>query len=99
MNGTLASMAVVDRNSRAKRASQRRNVKLLTALMSDERRLIGFAMVSNISATGAKLTLCDKICVPDRFTMALSSRADLRRYCVVVWRNSSEIGVHFLPTG
>jgi hypothetical protein len=52
-------------------------------------------MLSDISDTGARIKVDDAETLPDRFFLLLSNRGTARRVCRVVWRKSSQIGVHF----
>jgi len=47
-------------------------------------------MISDLSESGAKLTVRDDTAVPDRFTLVL------RRHCRVVRRLDGQLGVQFL---
>jgi hypothetical protein len=84
---------------RLQRAGPRRDVRFVASLMSDERKLICFVLVANISEGGAKLLRLENIVVPDRFTMVLSTRTGLQRKCGVVWQSHEAIGVRFLTDG
>lgn len=99
MNSTVNLKSKGGAGSHPKRVSTRRNINVLAALMRDEKKLICFSLVANISESGAKLILPDQIEVPDRFMLLLSSRFGPRRICSVVWRTKDEIGVRFFPTG
>jgi hypothetical protein len=51
--------------------------------------------ISDVSATGARLTTKFMDMLPDEFDLALN--ADLMRKCQVVWRTNTQVGVKFLP--
>lgn len=51
--------------------------------------------ISDVSATGARLTTEFMDLLPDRFDLALN--ADIMRKCQVVWRRKNQVGVKFLP--
>ena len=51
--------------------------------------------ISDISATGARLTTDHIDMLPDKFDLALN--ADIMRKCEVVWRRKNQVGVKFLP--
>jgi PilZ domain len=50
--------------------------------------------ISDVSATGARLTTKYPRSLPNEFHLALN--ADLMRKCRVVWRSGNQIGVSFL---
>jgi hypothetical protein len=51
--------------------------------------------ISDVSATGARLTTDHMDMLPDEFDLALN--ADIMRKCQVVWRRKNQVGVKFLP--
>ncbi len=51
--------------------------------------------ISDVSATGARLTTDHMDMLPDEFDLALN--ADIMRNCRVVWRKKNQVGVKFLP--
>lgn len=51
--------------------------------------------ISDLSATGARLTTDHMDLLPDKFDLALN--ADIMRRCQVVWRRKDQVGVKFLP--
>lgn len=51
--------------------------------------------ISDISATGARLTTDYMDLLPNEFDLALN--ADIMRKCRVVWRKENQVGVKFLP--
>jgi hypothetical protein len=53
--------------------------------------------ISDVSATGARLTTKYPRSLPNEFHLALN--ADLMRKCRVMWRNRNQVGVSFLATG
>ena len=48
------------------------------------------------SQKGAHLALAEPNGVPDEFILALSLDGAARRYCRVIWRNETQVGVEFL---
>jgi hypothetical protein len=51
--------------------------------------------LSDISNSGAKITLSDEQELPDRFILVLSRGGNTRRNCRVVWREDGRTGVEF----
>jgi len=56
-------------------------------------------MISDMSSTGAKLTIGDDAPIPDEFHLLLSRDGNARRRCRVIWRKGFYAGVKFLPDG
>ena len=56
-------------------------------------------MISDMSSTGAKLTIGDDAAIPDEFHLLLSRDGNARRCCRVIWRKGRHAGVKFLPDG
>jgi PilZ domain len=52
--------------------------------------------LSDISRSGARLSVDDAGALPDEFMVALNP--ELHRWCRVVWRNDHEVGVAFKGT-
>ncbi len=50
--------------------------------------------LSDVSNTGARLSLPDPAALPEEFLLLL--RDDLRRWCRVKWRSDTQIGVEFV---
>ncbi len=57
---------------------------------------LGRCTVVNVSNTGAKIVLKEKIEVPDTFVLMLSHNGGVRRYCDVAWRLEKSLGVRFV---
>jgi hypothetical protein len=53
-------------------------------------------MLSNISASGAKIRFDDNLQPPSEFTLLLSPTGGKRRHCRVKWRDGDCVGVEFL---
>lgn len=51
------------------------------------------AALSDISRSGAHLTLDDPSALPDEFMLALNP--ELHRWCRVIWRKDHEVGITF----
>jgi len=59
--------------------------------------ILGKCEVSDVSVTGARLTLgMPAAGVPDNFVLLLSYDGRLRRQCSVVWRSKNSVGVEFV---
>jgi hypothetical protein len=80
-----------------KRASPRRKVGVLAALMTRENKFICFGAVKDVSAGGAKLELLKEIELPKTLVMVLSSKFGPRRNCSVAWQTGDEVGLRFIP--
>src|ERR1019366_3930684 len=52
-------------------------------------------VVSDISGTGARIDVQDSTTIPDHFVLLLSSNGAARRFCRVVWRKPTQMGVKF----
>jgi hypothetical protein len=50
--------------------------------------------ISDVSATGARLTTKYPRSLPNEFHLALN--ADLMRRCRVMWRNGNQVGISFI---
>jgi hypothetical protein len=51
--------------------------------------------ISDISHSGARLTLKDEQELPETFTLLLTPNGGARRHCRVVWRDGLIVGVQF----
>jgi len=49
----------------------------------------------DISVNGARLLIGEKVPIPDRFTLLLSTFGKPYRRCRVAWRSDTETGVRF----
>ncbi len=54
-------------------------------------------MISNMSGTGAKLTIGDDENLSEEFDLLLSRDGIARRRCRVIWRDGFYAGVKFVP--
>jgi hypothetical protein len=52
-------------------------------------------VVSDVSDTGARIDVQDSKAIPDHFVLMLSSNGAARRFCRVVWRKPTQVGVKF----
>jgi hypothetical protein len=52
-------------------------------------------VVSDVSDTGARIDVQDSKTIPDHFVLMLSSNGAARRFCRVVWRKPTQVGVKF----
>ena len=53
-------------------------------------------MLSDVSKSGAKITLGAAADIPDQFMLLLSADGKTRRKCRVAWREAKRLGVEFL---
>jgi hypothetical protein len=51
--------------------------------------------LSDVSEAGARVEVQDATPIPDQFNLLLSKNGAVRRACLVVWRNSNQLGVKF----
>jgi len=65
------------------------------ALTADQRH---GCVVSDVSQSGARIDVQDSKVIPDHFVLMLSSNGAARRYCRVMWRKPTQIGVQFTRT-
>ncbi len=54
-------------------------------------------VVTQISATGAKLSIGDEVSLPDRFHIEIAQRG-VDRPAEMVWRRNGQVAVAFLPS-
>jgi len=52
-------------------------------------------MLSDVSKTGAKISIAGHLEIPDEFLLLLSDKGQTRRLCRVVWREGTVMGVRF----
>jgi hypothetical protein len=97
MDQSAMGETMLDQRSRSSRRNPRRQIEILAALLTDEKKVLGFATVANMSAGGAMIVFGDQFSVPDHFVLALSKSGPFRN-CLVVWRKDNSVGVRFLPT-
>jgi hypothetical protein len=62
------------------------------ALTADQRH---GCVVSDVSDSGARIDVQDSKVIPDHFVLMLSSNGAARRFCRVMWRKPTQIGVQF----
>jgi hypothetical protein len=77
-----------------KRKSPRRPMRYTAWLGLEANQLHG-CVLSDISATGARVDVEDSKPIPDEFMLLLSSNGAAQRKCCVVWRKPRQIGVKF----
>lgn len=82
--------------SQSSRRDPRRQIEIRAALLTNEKKGLGFATISNMSASGAMIVFADQFSVPDQFILAFSKSGPYRN-CLVVWRKDKSVGVRFLP--
>src|SRR5664280_2289628 len=62
------------------------------ALTADQRH---GCVVSDVSDSGARIDVQDSKLIPDHFVLMLSSNGAARRFCRVMWRKPTQMGVKF----
>ncbi len=82
---------------RDKRASKRQPLRYTAwvALGAGERH---GCVVSDVSVTGARIDVQDSDELPDHFVLMLTSNGAARRFCRVMWRKPTQVGVQFTQT-
>jgi hypothetical protein len=79
------------------RKSTRRFIRQGGRVALTDGSILATCQVSDVSVTGARLTLRAPIArVPDNFILLLSYDGHLRRHCSVVWRSRNSVGVEFV---
>jgi hypothetical protein len=79
-----------------KRCARRQDVRWKGLIHDDQGSVIATCMMTDVSASGAKLIIEAGINVPDWFVLTLARNAGVRRNCDVVWRAATSIGVRFV---
>jgi hypothetical protein len=78
-----------------KRKSPRKFVKY-PAWVEEGEDLLQPCLLSDVSQSGARLTVADSDKLSDEFVLRLSRDGSSRRKCRVVWREGRQVGVSFL---
>jgi hypothetical protein len=78
-----------------KRRARRRDVCCKGLIHDLQGSVIASCLMTNASASGAKLLIETEVNVPDLFVLGLARNASVRRQCEVVWRAAKSIGVRF----
>lgn len=52
-------------------------------------------VISDMSDTGARLSINTPITLPQRFKLWLDKTGKVDRECEIVWMHGSQVGVHF----
>jgi len=79
---------------REKRQARRQPLRYTAwiALTAEQRH---GCVVSDVSESGARIDVQDSKVIPDHFVLMLSSNGAARRFCRVVWRKPTQMGVKF----
>ncbi len=79
---------------REKRRARRQPLRYTAwvALTAEERH---GCVVSDVSDTGARIDVQDSKILPDCFVLMLTSNGAARRYCRIMWRKPTQVGVLF----
>jgi PilZ domain len=83
-------------SSTEKRRSLRQNVRWQGLIHDEQGSIVATCMMTDVSASGAKLIMEARINVPDWFVLTLARNAGVRRNCEVAWRRAKSIGVRFV---
>ena len=79
-----------------KRRAPRQDVRWKATIHDEQGSIVATCIMTNVSASGAKLEIEEGIDVPDLFVLVLARNAGVRRGCEVVWRAATSIGVCFV---
>ena len=82
---------------REKRVAKRQPLRYTAwvAITADQRH---GCVVSDVSETGARIDVQDSSSLPDHFVLMLTSNGTARRFCRVMWRKPTQVGVQFTRT-
>jgi hypothetical protein len=78
------------------RKAPRRSFRHSALVAGSDKSSIKPCSITDISETGAQLTLASTDNIPDKIILVLSKGGKVRRQCKVVWRAKNRIGVEFL---
>lgn len=80
-----------------RRGSPRQALGRDVLICSKDGKPIGACQLSDVSATGARLSLAPRVIanLPEEFILVLAKRAKVHRRCRIVWRARDEVGVRF----
>jgi len=80
--------------AREKRVVRRRPLRYTAwvALSAGQRH---GCVVSDVSDSGARIDVQDSTVLPDHFVLLLTNTGAARRYCRVMWRKPTQVGVKF----
>jgi PilZ domain len=80
-----------------KRKERRRPMRYTAwVALADEHR--HGCVVSDASDSGARIDVQDSDILPDSFVLLLTSNGTVKRYCRVMWRKPTQVGVKFAKT-
>ena len=77
-----------------KRNARRQPLRYTAWVATTANQRLG-CVVCDVSDTGARIDVQDTKAIPDHFMLMLSSNGAARRYCAVVWRKPTQLGVKF----
>jgi hypothetical protein len=82
---------------REKRIAKRQPLRYTAwvALTAEQRH---GCVVSDVSESGARIDVQDSSALPDHFVLMLTSNGSARRFCRVMWRKPTQVGVQFTRT-
>jgi hypothetical protein len=83
------------RNHAELRKKPRRHFHYNARILIDEKGTTVQCSISDISETGARVTLESDCPLPERFMLLLTQTGAARRRCRVVWRTGATIGIEF----
>lgn len=78
------------------RKSIRRRVGHFATIARPDGSEISACVLVDVSASGARLSVIPGKVIAQEFVLILSPDGQVRRYCSVVWRSGTSIGVRFL---
>jgi hypothetical protein len=86
-------------NGREHRRAERRKLGRPASIDVGDGSPLHPCVISDISATGAKLVALTAGSVPDQFDLLLAGASGPRRKANVMWRAGSSLGVRFVSAG
>jgi PilZ domain-containing protein len=83
------------RNRAELRKKTRRQFHYNAKILKDKDSPPFACAISDISDSGARLSLENDVELPDTFILLLTPNGDARRHCRVIWRDGLTLGVKF----
>ncbi len=83
------------RNGVELRKKPRRTFRHAATLVHGDEPTIQPCSVLDISESGARLQLEDQTEIPENFMLSLTPSGKVRRFCRLVWRDGTTLGVAF----
>jgi hypothetical protein len=81
--------------SNEQRRSDRKTIRHTAWIAMSQPGEVKECVISDVSQTGARIDVGDPSDLPDEFMLFLTRNASMRRKCLVMWREGTQIGVYF----